>query len=110
MKQAVTSKKGSIKFSTLLGMVAFCAMSSMAMAQDGAAAVQFDWIRVAYPIGLGMAAFGSALGLGRAVGSAMEAMGRQPEAAGKIQTTMIIGCAFIEALTIYALISIFLAG
>lgn len=65
-------------------------------------------INVAYPIGLGIAAVGSALGLGRAVSAAMEAMGRQPEAAGRIQTAMIIGCAFIEALTIYALISVFL--
>jgi F-type H+-transporting ATPase subunit c len=40
----------------------------------------------------------------------MDAIGRQPEASGKIQTAMIIGCAFIEALTIYALISVFLAG
>ena len=63
----------------------------------------------AYPLGLGLAAFGSAFGLGRAVSAAMEAMGRQPEAAGRIQTAMIIGCAFIEALTIYALISVFLA-
>lgn len=65
-------------------------------------------INVAYPLGLGIAAVGSALGLGRAVSAAMEAMGRQPEAAGRIQTAMIIGCAFIEALTIYALISVFL--
>jgi F-type H+-transporting ATPase subunit c len=67
-------------------------------------------INVAYPLGLGIAAVGSALGLGRAVSAAMEAMGRQPEAAGRIQTAMIIGCAFIEALTIYALISVFLVG
>lgn len=65
---------------------------------------------IGYPIGLGLAALGSALGLGRAVGSAMEAMGRQPEAAGKIQIAMIIGAAFIEALTIYALICPFLLG
>lgn len=65
-------------------------------------------LKVAYPLGLGLAAVGSALGLGRAVSAAMEAMGRQPEAAGRIQTAMIIGCAFIEALTIYALISVFL--
>ncbi len=65
---------------------------------------------LAYCIGLGIAAFGSALGLGRAVGSAMESIGRQPEASGKIQTAMIIGAAFIEALTIYALISPFIAG
>lgn len=60
----------------------------------------------AMPIGVGIAAIGSALGLGRAVGSAMEAMGRQPEAAGKIQTAMVIGAAFIEALTIYALLTV----
>lgn len=65
-------------------------------------------LSLAYPIGLGMAAIGSGMGLGRAVSAAMEAMGRQPEAASKIQTAMIIGCAFIEALTIYALISVFL--
>ena len=58
----------------------------------------------ALPIGVGIAAFGSALGIGRAVGSAMEGMGRQPEAAGKIQTAMIVGAAFIEALTLYALL------
>jgi F-type H+-transporting ATPase subunit c len=62
----------------------------------------------ALPIAVGIAAVGSGLGLGRAVGSAMEAMGRQPEAAGKIQTGMIIGAAFIEALTIYALVGFLL--
>lgn len=66
-------------------------------------------IALAYPLGLGIAALGSALGLGRAVGSAMDATGRQPSAAGSIMVTMIIGCAFIEALTIYALISPFIA-
>jgi len=62
----------------------------------------------AAPIAVGIAAIGSAVGLGKAVGSAMEAMGRQPEAIGKIQTGMIIGAAFIEALTIYALVAFLL--
>lgn len=62
----------------------------------------------ALPIGLGIAAVGSGLGLGRAVSAAMEAMGRQPEAAPRIQIGMIIGCALIEALTIYALVTVFL--
>ena len=62
----------------------------------------------ALPMGVGLAAVGSGLGLGRAVGSAMEAIGRQPEAAGKIQTAMIIGAALIEALTIYALVVFFM--
>ncbi len=60
------------------------------------------------PLAVGIAALGSGLGLGKAVGSAMEAIGRQPDAAGKIQTAMIIGAAFIEALTIYALVAVIL--
>lgn len=56
------------------------------------------------PLGLGLAALGSGIGLGRAVASAMEATGRQPEAFNKILIGMATGCAFIEALTIYALV------
>ncbi len=66
-------------------------------------------VGLTYPIGLGIAALGSALALGKAVSAAMEAIGRQPEASGKIQLAMIIGCAFIEALTIYVLISVFIS-
>ncbi len=62
----------------------------------------------ALPMGVGLAAVGSGIGLGLAVGSAMEAIGRQPEAYGKIQTAMIIGAALIEALTIYALVVFFI--
>lgn len=59
------------------------------------------------PIGLGIAAFGSAIGLGKAVASAMDATGRQPEASMKILINMATGCAFIEAITIYALVFAF---
>ncbi len=60
------------------------------------------------PIAVALAAIGSAFGLGKAVASAMEAMGRQPEAAPQIQLAMVIGAAFIEALTIYALLTVFI--
>lgn len=60
------------------------------------------------PLAVGLAALGSGVGLGKAVGGAMEAIGRQPEASGKILTNMIIGAALIEALTIYALIVFFI--
>lgn len=60
------------------------------------------------PLAVGLAALGSGIGLGNAVGGAMEAIGRQPEASGKILTNMIIGAALIEALTIYALIVFFI--
>ena len=60
------------------------------------------------PLSLGIAAFGSAIGLGKAVGSAMEATARQPEAANKILVSMLLGCALIEALTIYAFVIVYL--
>jgi F-type H+-transporting ATPase subunit c len=75
----------------------------MTLFSDAATALSF-----AYPLGLAIAAFGAAFGIGKAVAAAMEAMGRQPESIGQIQTAMIIGAAFIEALAIYALISVFL--
>lgn len=61
------------------------------------------------PLGVGLAALGSGIGLGIAVSGALEAIGRQPEASGKILTNMIIGAALIEALTIYALIVFFIS-
>ena len=61
------------------------------------------------PLCVGIAALGSGIGLGLAVSSALNAIGRQPEASGKILTSMIIGAALIEALTIYALIVFFIS-
>jgi F-type H+-transporting ATPase subunit c len=57
--------------------------------------------------GLAMAigAIGPAWAIGNLVGKAMEALGRNPEARGAIQTNMILGVAFAEALGIYALLS-----
>jgi F-type H+-transporting ATPase subunit c len=60
------------------------------------------------PLAIGIAAVGSGIGLGLTGKGGMEAMGRQPEAAAKIQTAMIIGMAFSEALTIYALVTMFI--
>lgn len=59
------------------------------------------------PIGLSIAALACALGLGKAVAAAMEATARQPEASTKILINMTIGCAFIEAITIYVLVFVF---
>ena len=60
------------------------------------------------PLALGLAAAASAFGLGRAVSAALDAIARQPEAGARIQLAMIIGCALIEALTIYALMTVFI--
>ena len=64
-------------------------------------------LALSVPLALGLAAMASAFGLGRAVSAAMDAIARQPEAGGQIQTAMIIGCALIEALTIYVLVIAF---
>ena len=64
-------------------------------------------IALAANIGIGIAAFGSALGQGRMAASAMESIGRNPNSAGQIFVPMIIGLAFIEALTLYALVIAF---
>ncbi|OGJ38889.1 MAG: ATP synthase F0 subunit C [Candidatus Pacebacteria bacterium RIFOXYB1_FULL_39_46] len=53
-------------------------------------------------MGLGM--LGPGIGLGFLVGKALEAIGRNPEATSKIQTNMILGLAFTEAIAIYALV------
>jgi len=59
-------------------------------------------IGVALAIGLG--AIGPGIGIGSAARGATEAIGRNPEAADKIQTAMILGMAFAEAVAIYALV------
>ena len=55
-------------------------------------------------IGAGLIVIGAGLGLGKIGGSAMDAIARQPEAAGKIQTAMIIIGALLEGLAFGALI------
>ena len=55
-------------------------------------------------LAIGLGAIGAGIGQGITVGKALEAMARQPEAAGMIQTNMFIGLAIIESLTIYALV------
>ncbi len=57
---------------------------------------------MALVVGLGV--IGPALGIGFIVAKAVEAIGRNPEASGKIQATMFIGIAFTEALAIFALV------
>lgn len=57
---------------------------------------------VALAIGLG--ALGPGIGIGLIGAAALNAIGRNPEASSKIQTNMILGLAFAEAIAIYALV------
>jgi len=65
-------------------------------------------LALAVGLALPIAVVAVALSQGRAAAAAFEGMARQPEAAGKIQTAMIIGLAFIEALALYVLLTFFL--
>ena len=56
-------------------------------------------------LAMGLGSVGPAIGIGMLVGRAMEALGRNPEAAGVIQTNMILGVAFAEAIGIYSLLT-----
>ena len=55
-------------------------------------------------VGAGLAAIGAGIGIGRIGGSAMEAMARQPEASGKIQTAMLVIAALIEVIALFAVV------
>jgi len=55
-------------------------------------------------IAVGFGVLGPGVGLGILIGRALEAIGRNPDAAGQIQTTMFIGIAVTDALAIFALV------
>jgi F-type H+-transporting ATPase subunit c len=59
---------------------------------------------------MGVGALGPAVGIGWLVGKAMDALGRNPEALPAIQTNMILGIAFAEAIGIYALVVAVMIG
>ena len=55
-------------------------------------------------IGAGLAVLGAGMGIGKIGGSAMDAIARQPEASGKIQTAMIIAAALIEGVALFGVV------
>jgi F-type H+-transporting ATPase subunit c len=59
---------------------------------------------LATALAIGLGGFGPAIGIGMLAAKAMEAIGRNPEAEGKIRTSMILAIAFAEAVAVYALV------
>lgn len=55
-------------------------------------------------IGAGLAVIGAGLGIGKIGSSAMDAIARQPEASGKIQTAMIIAAALVEGVALFGVV------
>jgi F-type H+-transporting ATPase subunit c len=60
--------------------------------------------QLAAGLAIGLGAIGPGIGIGLLAAGALQAIGRNPEAAGQIQTNMILGIAFAEAIAIYALV------
>jgi F-type H+-transporting ATPase subunit c len=88
-------------------------VTAAAHAQEAAAgAASFNdrdkYIALAAGLGIGIAAFGGALGQGRAAAAALDGIARNPGASDKLFTPMILGLALIESLVIYSLIISFL--
>ncbi len=94
--------------SLVLAGLAVLVFPGLALAQAPAPAGPGSWVG---PFGVLVAGFAMAfaaglcgLGQGRAIAAAVDAMARQPGAAARIQTAMIIGLALIESLAIYVLV------
>ena len=84
---------------------------ALALAQEHAAAagggegfMKFFAIAIGAGLAIGLSAIGGGLGQGKAVAAALEGIARNPGAAGKIVTPMIIGLAMIESLVLYGLV------
>jgi F-type H+-transporting ATPase subunit c len=91
------------------------AVSNLAYAADAAQAAQagyVDWAKVIFvavsvigaALCMGLGTVGPGLGMGQATAGASEAVGRNPEAQGKIMLTMMVGLAMTESIAIYALV------
>jgi F-type H+-transporting ATPase subunit c len=79
----------------------FVATTGMAFAQDGSGSWGFG---VGAGLAIGLAALGGGLGQGRTATAALEGMARNPQAAGQLQTPMLIALVFTETLTLFSLV------
>jgi F-type H+-transporting ATPase subunit c len=90
------------------------APAAAAAAKGAAESNKFDsniGVAIGAGLAIGLAVLGGGLGQGRAAAAALEGISRNPGAAGRIQTPMILGLALIESLVLFALlIAILLSG
>ena len=92
-------------FGTLFALVAVFTLAFTAYAEGGADAVSSAGFKaLASAIAVGLAAAGGAVAMGISIAKAVEGISRQPEAEGKIRTSLMLGLVFIETAIIYALI------
>jgi F-type H+-transporting ATPase subunit c len=91
-----------------LGLLAIAGAASAADASAPVAAAASGLTpKAVAALALSISGFGAAIGMGLSIAKAMEGISRQPEAANAIRGTLLVALAFIEALTIYALLAYF---
>ena len=100
-----------MKLNKFVAMAALLLIAGPAFAAGEGASDSSGLIGLGAGLAIGLAALGGGFGQGNAAGSAYEAIARNPQAAGKINTPFFVGMALIESLVIYALvIAFFLQG
>jgi F-type H+-transporting ATPase subunit c len=99
------------KLSVIAAVVtALVLVPAMAFAQE-AGGTKYDanrWVAASAGFAIGIAALGGTLGQSRAAAAALEGISRNPGAAARIQTPMILGLALIESLVLFALVIAFM--
>jgi F-type H+-transporting ATPase subunit c len=104
-----------MKKSLVSGMMSFAlvlVLAPLAMAAEAASPGAVDYTKatvvglslLAAGLAIGLGTIGTGIGMGQGLSGATSAVGRNPEAQGKIMLTMMVGLAMIESLAIYALV------
>lgn len=105
MKARIRNKFSRVAASVMAGVATLLVAASAHAEEMGGSMTDRDkYIALAAGLGIGIAAFGGALGQGRAAAAALDGIARNPGAAGKLFTPMILGLALIESLVIYSLV------
>lgn len=118
MVKAIMVKNAKVFASAVIGVLFVMFFASLAVAAEkaapgvAAAAGAVDYTRaivlassvIAAGLAVGFGAIGAGMGMGQGLGGATAAVGRNPEAQGKIMLTMMVGLAMIESVAIYALV------
>ncbi len=100
----MSKRSAKIMLTMMVFALALAFLPTFAFAQDGDALSSDGLRKLGGALGAGLALVGGGMGIGRIGASAVEAIARQPEASGQIQTAMIISAALIEGATFFAVI------
>jgi F-type H+-transporting ATPase subunit c len=112
MVKQIMVKSTKMFVSTVIGILFVMFFAPLAMAAEAAAAGSVDYTKaivlgcsvIAAGLAMGLGAIGAGMGMGQATSGGSVAVGRNPEAQGKVMLTMMVGLAMTESIAIYALV------